>query len=82
MRHACSNGCCLLLRVAVVVAAVIHGFGSVFAGLFEGVAAIVSAAALFALLVVFPLLMELLALLSTGQVIPFVRRLVQLLGSF
>jgi hypothetical protein len=71
--------------VAVVVAAVVHGFGSVFAGLlsglFDGLAALFVAAA-FSLLLAFPVLMELLALLTTGQVIPFIMRLAQLLGSF
>ena len=71
--------------VAVVVAAVVHGFGSLLDGLFSGLFA--SFAALFmtvaaSLLLAFPVLMELLALLSTGQVIPFIMRLGQLLGSF
>jgi hypothetical protein len=34
------------------------------------------------LLLAFPVLMELLALLSAGQVIPFIKRLAQFLGSF
>jgi hypothetical protein len=70
---------------AVVVAAVVHGFGSLLDGLFRGLFASVAAFLMTvaaSLLLAFPLLMELLALLSTGQVIPFVMRLAQLLGSF
>jgi hypothetical protein len=72
--------------VAVVVAAVIHGLGSMFdglfGGLFSGLAGLYMAMQFFFFLLLFPLLMELLALLSTGQVIPFFMRLAQLLGSF
>lgn len=74
-----------LCAVAVVVAAVVHGFGSLLDGLFSGLFASVAALLMTvaaSLLLAFPVLMELLALLTTGQVIPFVMRLAQLLGSF
>ena len=74
--------CCYAVTVAV--AAVSNGldavFHAVFAGLGEAVASIVIAMVL-SVLVIFPWLMELASLFSTGQLIPFVMRLLQLLGS-
>ena len=76
--------CCAIAVAVLVVVTAFNGieavFNGLFSGLFGGVAMFFLAIAL-GLLAVFPLLMELLALLSTGQLIPFFMRLAQLLGS-
>jgi hypothetical protein len=71
--------CCCAL--AAMVAVVFNGLGSLFNGLGEFVGAMLWMAIALCSLAVFPLLMELLALLCTGQLIPFAIRLVQLLAS-
>ncbi len=71
--------CCY--AVTVVMAAVLHGVGAIFNGIAESIGAIISTATVLLVVVVFPLLMDLLSLLATGQVIPFVMRLMHLLGS-
>jgi hypothetical protein len=68
--------CC---AVAVVVAAVFNGLGAVFQGLGEAIAFAGSMTIVLSVLVVFPWLMEMASLLSTGQLIPFVMRLIHLL---
>jgi hypothetical protein len=81
--------CC---TVAVAVASMVNELGSAVAGVFtelfggllsgllQGIGAILLAM-VFLLFAVFTVLMELLALLSTGQIIPFFMRLARLLGS-
>jgi predicted exporter len=66
--------------VAVVVAAVFNGFDAVFGlgAIFDGIGEALAVAAL-SVLAVFPWLMEMASLLSTGQLIPFVMRLIHLL---
>jgi hypothetical protein len=71
--------CCY--AVTVVVAAVLNGIGAIFTGLAESIGAFISMATVLFVVVVFPLLMELLSLLSTGQLIPFFMRVLHLLGS-
>ena len=69
--------CC---TVTVVVAAVFSGLGAAFGlgTVFEGIGEALAFAVL-SVLVIFPWLMELASLLSTGQLIPFVMRLLYLL---
>jgi hypothetical protein len=73
--------CCY--AVTVVLAAISHGldatFGAMFHGIGEAVFMFLMAPVLF-VLVIFPWLMEMASLLSTGQVIAFFIRLLQLLG--
>jgi hypothetical protein len=68
--------CC---AITVVVAAVFSGLGAAFQGIGEAIAFTISMGMVVSVLVVFPWLMEMASLLSTGQLIPFVMRLIQLL---
>jgi hypothetical protein len=65
--------------VAVVVAAVFRGLGGLFQGIEEAIAFAGSMTIVLSVFVVFPWLMEMASLLSTGQLIPFVMRLIHLL---
>jgi hypothetical protein len=65
--------------VTVMMAAAINGFGGLFQGIGEAVAFTFSTAIILSVLVIFPWLMELASLLSTGQLIPFFMRLIHLL---
>ncbi len=65
--------CCY--AVTVVVAAIFKGLDAVFQGLFQPLA---FALPIVLVLMAFPWLVELVSLLSTGQVIPFVARLLYL----
>jgi hypothetical protein len=68
--------CCY--AVTMVAMAVLKGIGTMFADLFADLGVFL---AVFAALIMIPWVLELLSLLSTGQFIPFIVRLFQLLGS-
>ena len=66
--------CCY--AVTVVVAAIFKGFDAIFQGLIEPIAFAISMAIVLVLMAL-SWLMELASLLSTGQLIPFMARLLQ-----
>jgi hypothetical protein len=71
--------CCY--AVTVVAAAVLNGIDAVFIGLGAAIGVFISWGIMILVVAVLPLFMELLSLLSAGQLIPFVSRLFHLVGS-
>lgn len=70
-----------LVTCGAVVVAMFNALGSALDGIFSGLATFVAAILCF-LLATFVAVVELLMLLSTGQILPFFTQLAQLFSSF